>query len=85
MRDVHAMRSTTPATAQAWLRPSRSRWDDAVAMIGEDGARVWRLYLVGGGLAFAQNRMGVDQILAVRPDDSGVAGFPPTRRGWDGD
>ena len=35
-------------------------------MIGEVGARVWRLYLAGGGLAFAEGRMGVDQILAVR-------------------
>ena len=29
--------------------------------------RVWRLYLVGGALAFEQGRMGVDQILATRP------------------
>jgi cyclopropane-fatty-acyl-phospholipid synthase len=30
-------------------------------------ARVWRLYLVGGALAFEEGRMGVDQILAARP------------------
>ncbi len=29
--------------------------------------RVWRLYLAGGALAFEEGRMGVDQILAVRP------------------
>jgi len=28
---------------------------------------VWRLYLVGGALAFEDGRMGVDQYLAVRP------------------
>jgi cyclopropane-fatty-acyl-phospholipid synthase len=28
---------------------------------------VWRLYLAGGALAFEEGRMGVDQILAVRP------------------
>ena len=38
---------------------------------GEEVARVWRLYLVGGGLAFEQGRMGVDQILAVRPVSPG--------------
>ena len=43
--------------------------DDAVELVGEPTARVWRLYLVGGALAFAEGRMGVDQILAVRPDD----------------
>ena len=52
-------------------------------MIGEVGARVWRLYLAGGGLAFAENRMGVDQILAVRPAASGAAGLPATRRDWE--
>ena len=39
----------------------------AVALVGEEVARVWRLYLVGGGLTFEEGRMGVDQILAVRP------------------
>jgi cyclopropane-fatty-acyl-phospholipid synthase len=40
-----------------------------VALKGEEVARVWRLYLdlVGGGLAFEQGRMGVDQILSRKP------------------
>ncbi|MGH3466177.1 MAG: SAM-dependent methyltransferase, partial [Thermocrispum sp.] len=38
-------------------------------------ARVWRLYLAGGSLAFEENRMGVDQILAVRPDAAGASGM----------
>ena len=36
-------------------------------MVGEEVARVWRLYLVGGALAFEEGRMGVDQILMVKP------------------
>ena len=28
---------------------------------------MWRLYLVGGAMAFRDGRMGVDQILMVRP------------------
>lgn len=85
IRDVHALREHYGWTAQAWLRILEDRWDDVVATIGEQGARIWRLYLVGGGLAFAQNRMGVDQILAVRPADDGTAGLPFTRREWDRD
>lgn len=85
IRDVHALREHYGWTAQGWLRTLEERWDEVVATIGEPGARIWRLYLIGGGLAFAQNRMGVDQILAVRPDGSGAADLPPTRRGWDGD
>ena len=40
------------------------------ALVGEEVVRVWRLYLVGGALAFRDGRMGVDQILAVRPGAS---------------
>jgi cyclopropane-fatty-acyl-phospholipid synthase len=38
----------------------------AVEAIGVERARLWRLYLAGGALAFEEARMGVDQILAVR-------------------
>jgi cyclopropane-fatty-acyl-phospholipid synthase len=41
--------------------------------------RVWRLYLVGGSLAFRDGRMGVDQILCVRP---GAAHSLPPERAW---
>ena len=37
------------------------------ALLGEEGARVWRLYMAGSALAFDEGRMGVHQILAVRP------------------
>jgi len=50
-------------------------------MVGEEVARVWRLYLVGGALAFEEGRMGVDQILAVKPTADGRSGMPPVR-GW---
>jgi cyclopropane-fatty-acyl-phospholipid synthase len=43
---------------------------------------MWRLYLAGGALAFEENRMGVDQILLVRPTDRGRSGMPATRDDW---
>ena len=75
IRDVQALREHYVWTSWAWRRTLEERWDEVVAMIGEVGARVWRLYLAGGGLAFAENRMGVDQILAVRPDATGRSGM----------
>ena len=66
VRGVQAMREQYVRTVQAWLTTFESRYDEVVALVGEEAARVWRLYLVGGGLAFEQGRMGVDQVLARR-------------------
>jgi cyclopropane-fatty-acyl-phospholipid synthase len=79
VRDVHGLREHYVRTVQAWYETFERRWADAVALVGEETARVWRLYLVGGGLAFAEGRMGVDQILAVRPRDGGASDIPPLR------
>ena len=35
-----------------------ARWDEAVALVGEEAARVWRLYLAGGALAFERGPDG---------------------------
>ncbi len=67
IRDVEAMREHYTRTVAQWLERFDSRHDEFVALQGEEVARVWRLYLVGGGLAFEQGRMGVDQILARKP------------------
>lgn len=67
LRQVQALREHYVWTAHAWLRKLEQHWDDAVALIGVEGARTWRLYLAGGALAFEQGRMGVDQILLRRP------------------
>jgi cyclopropane-fatty-acyl-phospholipid synthase len=78
VRDVHALREHYVRTVDAWHDTFEANWDRAVALVGEEVARVWRLYLVGGSMAFRDNRMGVDQILMVRPD-RGAAGLPPRR------
>ncbi|HEY4459544.1 MAG TPA: class I SAM-dependent methyltransferase [Pseudonocardiaceae bacterium] len=49
------------------------------AIAGAGQVRAWRLYMAGGALAFAENRMGVDQILAVRTTVDGRSEMPPTR------
>jgi cyclopropane-fatty-acyl-phospholipid synthase len=67
IRGVEAMREHYVTTVDRWLDTFEARYDEFVALQGEEVARVWRLYLVGGGLAFEQGRMGVDQILARKP------------------
>jgi cyclopropane-fatty-acyl-phospholipid synthase len=63
---VEAMREHYVRTADAWIGNLENNWDAAVELIGEEAARVWRLYLAGGRLAFEHRRMGVDQILLTR-------------------
>ncbi|MFE2975790.1 class I SAM-dependent methyltransferase [Streptomyces sp. NPDC059258] len=82
VRDVESLREHYVWTVEAWRRTLEERWSEFVAMVGEETARVWRLYLVGGALAFEERRMGVDQILSVRPDRVGSAAMPATRRDW---
>ena len=63
IRDVEAMREQYVRTVDHWIEAFEANYDKVVALQGEEVARVWRLYLVGGGLAFEQGRMGVDQIV----------------------
>ncbi len=79
VRDVHALREHYVRTVAAWYATVEANWDEAVAMVGEEVARVWRLYLVGGALAFEEGRMGVDQLLMVKPGPDGRSGLSPVR------
>jgi cyclopropane-fatty-acyl-phospholipid synthase len=73
------MREHSVRTCRAWLATLERRWPEVVALVGVEQARVWRLYLAGGALAFEENRMGVDQIVAVRTRVDGHSGMPATR------
>jgi cyclopropane-fatty-acyl-phospholipid synthase len=61
------MREHYVYTVRRWIDTFEANWDEFVRLQGEEVARVWRLYLVGGALAFEEGRMGVDQFLATRP------------------
>jgi cyclopropane-fatty-acyl-phospholipid synthase len=83
---VQGMRTDYTRTIRAWLARLDQRQAQVTAMIGAQAARVWRLYLAGGALAFEEGRMGVDQILAVRPgqpDSTGPDSTGPDSTGPD--
>ena len=64
---VQAMRQHYARTIRAWLARFEQNLAAAGQILSPEQVRVWRLYLAGGALAFEEGRMGVDQILAVRP------------------
>ncbi|MEU3249249.1 cyclopropane-fatty-acyl-phospholipid synthase family protein, partial [Streptomyces sp. NPDC006875] len=82
VRSVESLREHYVRTVAAWHRTLEDRWDDFVRLVGAETARVWRLYLVGGALAFEERRMGVDQILCVRPAPGGSSGMPAVPGHW---
>ncbi|MFF4899168.1 class I SAM-dependent methyltransferase [Streptomyces sp. NPDC001068] len=82
VRHTESLREHYVRTIAAWHRTLEDRWASFVRLAGEETARVWRLYLAGGALAFEEGRMGVDQILCVRRDAGGDSGMPATTLGW---
>ncbi|HEX4257525.1 MAG TPA: cyclopropane-fatty-acyl-phospholipid synthase family protein [Streptosporangiaceae bacterium] len=67
VRSVEAMREHYVRTIRAWQQNFAARRPQVAEWLTSEQIRVWRLYLAGGALAFEQGRMGVDQILATRP------------------
>jgi cyclopropane-fatty-acyl-phospholipid synthase len=76
VRGVRALREHYVWTVEAWRRTLEEQWDRVVEMLGEEGARVWRLYLVGSSQPFRDGRMGVDQILLRRSGGAPVVADP---------
>lgn len=72
VRGVRGMREHYARTVDHWIDRFLANRERVVELVGEEVFRVWHLYLIGGGMAFRQGRMGVDQILSTRPDRRGV-------------
>jgi cyclopropane-fatty-acyl-phospholipid synthase len=82
VRDVEALREHYGRTLRAWVANLEAHWAEASRATTAGRARVWRLYMAASALSFERNRIGVNQVLAVRTDPDGTSGMPPTRRAW---
>lgn len=82
VRDVEALREHYAHTLRAWVANLEAAWPAAVAATSDGRARVWRLYMAASAVSFHRNRIGVNQVLAVRTPDDGASGMPATRTGW---
>jgi cyclopropane-fatty-acyl-phospholipid synthase len=75
VRNDENLREHYALTLRAWLANLEANWDDAVALVGEGRALVWRLYVAGCIVGFEDRRTELHQVLAVR-DDRGRSGLP---------
>ncbi|WP_432013272.1 SAM-dependent methyltransferase [Streptomyces cucumeris] len=82
VRASESLREHYVRTVTAWRATLEADWAGFRRLAGEPAARAWRLRLAGAALALEEGRMGVDQILAVRPTDRGASCMPVTPETW---
>jgi cyclopropane-fatty-acyl-phospholipid synthase len=81
VRHEENLREHYALTLAAWCDNLVRNWDRCVADVGEATARVWGLYMAGSRLGFETNGVQLHQVLAVKLDAAGRAGFP-LRPNW---
>ncbi|MET8633668.1 cyclopropane-fatty-acyl-phospholipid synthase family protein [Streptomyces sp. NPDC004680] len=84
VRDVESLREHYALTLRRWVANLEAEWVRAQRLTSPGRARVWRLYMAASALSFEHNRIGVNQVLAVRSPESGVSGMPLRARTWGG-
>ncbi|MFJ1913903.1 class I SAM-dependent methyltransferase [Streptomyces sp. NPDC088147] len=84
VRDVESIREHYALTLRRWVANLEDHWAEAVRATSAGRARVWRLYMAASAVSFERNKIGVNQILAVRTPESGASGMPARARVWSG-
>jgi cyclopropane-fatty-acyl-phospholipid synthase len=76
IRHEENLREHYSKTLKAWTANLAANWDECVAEAGQGRARVWNLYMPACAVGFDLNNIQLHQVLGVKLDDRGNAGFP---------
>jgi cyclopropane-fatty-acyl-phospholipid synthase len=79
LRDAENLRDHYAMTCRHWVARLESRHAEVVALIGESGYRVWRLYMAAGAHQHASGSNGIVQTIFAKPRRDGTTGLPTTR------
>jgi cyclopropane-fatty-acyl-phospholipid synthase len=82
VRDVESLREHYARTLREWVTNLEASWEQAVAIVGDARARIWRLYMAGSAVGFDDGGINLHQVLGVVPDAGGASAMPLTRDGW---
>jgi cyclopropane-fatty-acyl-phospholipid synthase len=83
VRDLESLREHYAETLAEWLARLEARFDEAVALVGERRARLYRLYLAASAVGFLRARTSVFQLLLARRTAHGAQdGLPRWRGAW---
>ncbi len=75
VRDVESLREHYALTLRHWVDNLVKRFDEAVDEVGEQRARVWRLYMAGSAVGFERHHLEIHQVLCAKPNN-GTSGIP---------
>ncbi len=76
VRHVESLREHYARTLRFWVDNLTKRYDEAVEEVGEQRARVWRLYMAGSAVGFQRHHLEIHQILSVKTE-RGASGVAP--------
>ena len=67
VRHLESLREHYAITLRHWVDNLVKRFDEAVDEVGEQRARVWRLYMAGSAVNFEHHHLEIHQVLTVKP------------------
>ncbi len=79
VRDVESLREHYGKTLRHWVANLEGNWDRAVAEVGVERARVWRIYMSASAYQFEAADVSLHQTLLSRPERGGHSGLPWSR------
>ena len=79
VRDVETLRDHYARTLRRWRQRLERARPAAVAQVGEENFRTWRLYMAGCARAFATGHIDIAQTVLGRRDARGSVAIPLTR------
>ena len=67
VRHLESLREHYALTLRHWVENLLSHFDEAVAEVGQQRARVWHLYMAGSAVNFERHHLEIHQVLSVKP------------------
>lgn len=83
VRHMESIREHYALTLRRWVENLESNWDQAIELVGEGRARVWKLYMAASSVMFASADLQVHQILATKTPQPGGSSGMPLRMLWE--
>jgi cyclopropane-fatty-acyl-phospholipid synthase len=78
--DAENLRPHYARTLWSWVERLEAQREQAVALVGEQKYRIWRIYMAGSAYAFQRNWLALFQVLGGKPLADGRQDYPFNRR-----